>query len=169
MRQLNFKKDWKEDKAWVDLFEPAIKKICAEVFIHAAPKRIDMEEATDLLVLEIKPITIACRVRRYKYYPDFSDEFTMRRSRPSGKKSEISKIIEGWGDYYFYGFSNKFEDGSGFESYTIFDLRIFRRELILHGYKKHLKFSRQNNKNGSSDFLAFKLNCFPEDFFIKEA
>lgn len=163
-------KDWKEDKNWVDLFEPTIKRILGNTFIKTASKRIDMEEATDLLVLELKPLTIACRIRRYDYYFkwDYKNELTIRLNRPSGKKSEFKKICEGWADYYFYGFSNQYEDGSGFKSYSIFDLKVFRREWIFNNWKHHLKFKKQINKDSSSEFFAFKISCFPKDFVLNK-
>ena len=168
-RKLNFKKDWKEDKEWVDLFEPKIKEICGRIFITTAPRRLDIEEATDLLVLEIKPLTIACRVRRHNYYFQFDNknEFTIRKTRPSGYKSEFAKICEGWGDYYFYAFSNGYENGSGFRLYTLFNLKVFRREWIFNNWKKHLRFKEMKNKDGSSNFYAFKIKPFPQDFIMK--
>ena len=39
----------------------------------------------------------------------YGSEFTIRAGRPSGAKTELTKIIEGWGDYFFYGFADPTE------------------------------------------------------------
>jgi len=157
--------DWTKSKKWADRFMPEIKSILGRMFINESTMQMDAEEGTDLIVLEIRPVRIACRIRQYRYYERYPDEFTIRRRRPSGAKSEMMKIIEGFGDYYLYGFSNKEE--TALQAYSILDLGVFRRELILHHWKKHLKYSQQNNRDGSSDFLAFTKSSFPPDLIIR--
>ena len=58
----------------------------------------DAERNTDLIVLKLDAVRIACRVRNHEYITRYGDEFTIRAERPSGVKTELAKIIDGWGD-----------------------------------------------------------------------
>lgn len=156
---------FKEDKRRVDIFEPVIKSICGRVFIGTADKEADCHEATDLLILEIKPIRIACRVRRFSYLNKYGDEFTIRAKRPNGNPTELEKILEGgWCDYNFYGFAN--EEDTKLQRWFIGDLRIFRREYFRYLQGKPTIFTpiKNTNGDGSSDFEAYKIASLPDEF-----
>jgi len=140
--------NWKEDKKWSDKFLPEIKRILGENLIKEPPN-------TDLIVLKLESIRIACRIRKFNYFEKFRNEFTIRAGRPSNKKVELTKIIEGWGDYLFYGFSNKEETGLIY--WKIIDLNKFRlyfnRFLVKNnGY---LPGKKQQNFDNSSYFYIF--------------
>lgn len=146
---------WEADKRWSDIFLPEIKRIIGETFIVEPPKEEDEERNTDLIVLKFDSIRIACRIRKNEYYKRYPDDFTIRAGRPSGTKTELTKIIEGWGDYLFYGFSDEYE--KTLSGWKIIDLNAFRlffnRYIARHkgeipGHKKH-------NTDGSSYFLTF--------------
>ena len=168
MNQINLKidRDYNFDRERSDKFEPLLKKIIGETFLVNDPQR-DMHQATDLLILTAKPLTFACRVRTYEQYlrPGYKHQFTIRSRRPSGEKTEIDKIIEGFGDYFLYGFSNPKNDGSGLMQWFIGDLRVFRRELILRGLDKLGK--ELPNQDRSSYFYVFEIRDFPKDFLKK--
>jgi hypothetical protein len=102
---------WQADKRWSDKFLRDIKRILGEHLIGEPPMEEDAERNTDLIVLRMDAVRIGCRVRKHKYRDSYQDEFTIRAGRPSGVKTELAKIIEGWGDYFFYGFSNEDETG----------------------------------------------------------
>jgi hypothetical protein len=154
-------KKWEELKAWSDKYLPEIKRHIGEHLI-SEPKDIteDSTHNTDLVVLELKAVRIACRVRKDKYRERYGNEFTIRSGVPSGNKTELSKIIEGWGDYFFYGFA----DASNLTQWFIGDLKAFRlwfnRELwkmdkgLMPGIEQH-------NLDGSSDFRIFNKNAIP--------
>ena len=155
MNQRNFE----TDKRRVDKFEPQIKRICGEVFIKTAPKKVDCKEATDLLVLDLNPIRIACRVRYYEDLFKYFNEFTMRVSRPSGVKTELEKILNGWCGYNFYGFADKSD--TYIKQWFIGDLSVFRDEYSA------LKLSGKIEKRTNSDetkFCAFKIKDLSEKF-----
>ena len=165
-------RNFQVDKERVDRFENEIKRICGEIFIDTSPCRIDCEEATDLLLLEIKPVRIACRVREYRYWLNYSNEFTIRASRPNRCETELQKIISGWCDYNFYGFAD--ETDTKLFSWFIGDLKVFRKEfnraLWIQNKKieaPSIKWMERSNKDGSSKFLAFQLDSFPSDFIVK--
>lgn len=159
-----------ENRKWSDLFIPQLKRELGEAFINIAPEYKDTQEATDLIVFGVGSLCFACRVRRFEYFERYKNQFTIRLKLPDYKKSELDKIVkEEFGDYYFYGFSNKYNNGSGFIKFIIFDLKIFREYL---GYLKRSDrkecWEKRSNVNNSPDFLAFKINCFPPEMIIKE-
>jgi hypothetical protein len=120
---------WKRDKERTDPFLPTVKSILGRVLIADAPIEVDQKQATDLLVLTLAPFTIGVRIRdAAKYLRRYPYEFTIRRNRPSGAKSEFAKIAEGWGDFLFYGFGD-FETHK-LLAYTVIDLKAFRAHLI---------------------------------------
>jgi len=147
--------DWHEDKRWSDRFLPEIKAILGGQLIGEPPIEEDAERNTDLIVLKMEAVRIACRIRRYSYYEKYANEFTLRVGRPSGIKTELTKVIEGWGDYFFYGFAD--EDEKKLAAWRIGDLKKFRlwfnRQLTKN--KGIVPGMAKINKDGSSDFIAF--------------
>ena len=113
------------------------------------------------MVLKLDAVRIGCRVRKNHYIAQYGDEFTIRSGRPSGVKTELTKIIEGWGDYLFYGFCD--ENEKSLEKWFIGDLKAFRiyinRELVKNAGK--LPGDGKCNKDNSSSFISFKKNAIP--------
>lgn len=156
---------WTEDKKWSDRFIPEIKAIVGNYILDIAPADDDRERNTDLIVLGVNAARIACRVRRWNYMP-YSDEFTIRTHRPRGTKTELAKIIEGWGDYVFYAISDREENSLA--CYILGDLRVFRTWFVrkLWENKGVIPGRKKNNTDGSSSFLAFKIDEMPSEFII---
>jgi len=150
---------WQIDKRWSDRFLPEIKRILGEYLIAEAPFDEDAEHNTDLIVLRLAAVRIACRVRKHEYIARYGGEFTIRSGRPSGAKTELTKIIEGWGDYLFYAFSDDAE--LHLAKWILGDLRAFRlfinRELAA-GRKPWLA---KDNHDNSSSFLCFQYSVMP--------
>jgi len=151
---------WKENKRWSDRFLPEIKRILGERFIGEPPYEEDAEHNTDLIVLKLEPLRFGCRVRRNQYVDRYGDEFTIRAGRPSGAKTELTKIIEGWGDYLFYGFSDSEE--KTLAQWAIIDLKVFRAWHSRQLYIGEHPGIGNANVDGSSSFIAFKLSEMPE-------
>ncbi len=147
---------WERDKQWSDRFIPEIKGILGQYLIGEA-KEEDQERNTDLIVLKMEVVRIACRIRQFKYLERYGNEFTVRSKRPGGTKTELTKIIEGWGDYLFYGFSDELE--KNLFKWTLIDLKRFRlwfnREIIR---TKNIPGIEQKNIDQSSNFIAFKIS-----------
>ena len=158
---------WQQDKRWSDRFLPEIKSILGTCLIGEPPCEDDQERNTDLIVLKMEAVRIACRVRRYAQLEKYYDQFTIRSGRPSGTKTELTKIIEGWGDYFFYGFSDETENS--LIIWYLADLKVFRvwfmRKLIEN--KGKLPGMAQKNKDNSSVFHAFTFDELPPNFIIK--
>jgi len=146
-------KDWTADKRWSDKFLPQIKRILGEQLIGEPPLEEDQEHGTDLIVLKMDAVRVACRVRRHEYLARYGDEFTIRKGRPNGTKTELTKIIEGWGDFFFYGFSN--EQETDLAQWLLGDLkalRLFINRNLCAGKKPWIE---KGNADGSSDFACF--------------
>ena len=157
---------WKTDKKWSDRFLPEIKSILGQHLIGEPPVEEDQERNTDLIVLRMEAVRIACRVRRSDYYPKFKDEFTIRACRPSGCLTELAKIISGYGDYFFYAICDPAE--KTFLTWHLCDLRLFRlwfnAKIVNNGGcmpGHHMK-----NNDGSSEFRVFKFSDLPSTFVI---
>lgn len=153
---------WREDKARAERHNPQIKSILGRLLIGEAPEQIDMHEATDLIVLRMDPVRIACRIRGWKFYERFGDGFTIRSYRPSGAQTELAKISGGFCDLYFYGFEDTEQERVG--AWVVLDLDVFR-----DAYKAYMAggrpmvVDRRDNTDGSSSFVGFRLSEFPTE------
>jgi len=161
---------WEDDKEWSDHFIPRIKSILGFYLIGEPPAEEDQVRNTDLIVLKMDAVRIACRVRK----PDsfrYKDEFTIRYSRPSGVKTELSKVIEGWGDYIFYGHGYIDEDDNyKLVAWGLGDLKVFRLWFVnyLVSNKGKLPGILRDNKDKSSKFYAYSWDSLPENFIVAQ-
>jgi len=148
-------KKWEDDKKWSDKFLHEIKGIIGQSLMSEPPVEEDRERNTDLVVLRMDAVRVACRIRRNEYLDRYSHEFTIRAGRPSGTKTELTKIIEGWGDYIFYGFAD--EDEESLAAWFLGDLNAFRlyHSKCLVRNKGILPGKYKNNTDNSSNFHAY--------------
>jgi len=170
-------KNWKDDKRWSDKFLPEIKQILGLHLISEPPIEEDAERNSDLMVLKLDAVRIGCRIRRPVnnrgewVFDKYKDEFTIRAQRPSGNKTELAKIIEGWGNYFFYGWCDLEE--KQLISWHLCDLNVFRLYFNIYLVNNKGKIPgelRQNSDKGknSSWLRIFKFNAFPEYFVIQD-
>ena len=157
---------WQDDKRWSDKFIPQIKSILGGYLIGEASQEEDTLRNTDLVVLQMEAKRIGCRVRRHQFAEDYSDEFTIRAGRPSGNETELSKVVSGWGDYFFYGFADTSE--SRLAAWLLGDLYVFRYwfNRYLAEHRGRAPGRRICNHDKSSDFLVFCIADLPERFVI---
>jgi len=158
-------KTCQDNKRWSDRFLPEIKRILGEHLIAESPVEEDLERNTDLIVLKLDAVRIASRVRRFRYCELYGHEFTIRSGLPSGNKTELTKIIEGWGDYLFYGFANDTE--TKIVHWVLGDLKVLR--LHIHQCLTDRKIpwvAQKNNFDGLSSFVSFRYSDLPADFLI---
>jgi len=140
-------------------FANQIKAVIGMTFIGQDPVA-DKEQATDFLVLDLNPIKVACRLRTYRYYEGFKDEFTIRSSLPTGNDTELQKIRKGFCDYMFYGFVDPEE--KKIIKYTIIDLDVFRDQ------EQGMMFEHCTNGGMDSDFIACRYSQFPANLVVKQ-
>ena len=75
---------------------------------------------------------IACRVRSDEYLARYPWDITIRSKLDSGVKTEFNKIVEGWGDWLFYGHAAR--DASTVEYWMLIDLAVWRETLLRRGF-----------------------------------
>lgn len=157
---------YKYDKEWSDKFLPEIKGILGMHLIGEPPVEEDQKRNTDLIVLKMDAVRIACRVRDPKYIK-YKADFTIRYSRPSGAKTELAKVIEGWGDYIFYGHG---DDEHKLVAWGLGDLKVFRLwyvyYLVKHGGVKPGVL--RDNRDKSSTFYAYRWDSLPNNFIVAQ-
>ncbi len=156
--------DWKKDKQWSDRFLNEIKQILGLHLIAEPPIEEDAERNTDLIVLHMAPFRVGCRVRKFRYLERYGEQFTIRAGRPSGIKTEMTKIIEGWGRYFFYGFAD--EEEKRLSAWMLGDLNVFRRWYNVELYNHRRPGQARDNHDNSSCFLAFAIHDLPPEFIV---
>ncbi|WP_372572683.1 hypothetical protein [Ruegeria jejuensis] len=149
------------NRSWSDQFLPEIRRIVGGHLLKAAPDPLDHFQATDLVTLDAKDMRIAARVRRPGYSMLYPNQFTIRAQVPSGAETELSKIVNGYGDWMFYGHAGV--DGLSLQNWWLIDLRAFRAALIRHGANgSFIRMGDKRNPDGTC-FKWFDIQSFPDD------
>lgn len=157
---------WEKDKQETDLFLPMVKAICAAYVLSEAPLEEDREHNTDLMVLAADGLRIAVRIRTPRYWKLYPHDFTLRDSRPSGQLTEWAKVLQGFGDYFFYGFRS--EEPPHLLAFGLLDLPTFR--TWVEHYMQHWgEFPGRGNipnGDGSSTFRAIQWKAVPPEAIL---
>lgn len=140
-------------------FHKMLKAILGNYFI-VQDHTLDIKEGTDFTVFMINPFRVGIRLRRFKYWHKFKNEFTIRYCLPSGIDTEYHKIMAGSVDYILYGFLNQQE--TKIIQYFIGDLNIFRV------YEPEPIDIIPNKPIHDSDFAAYSLMSLPKEFILKK-
>lgn len=149
------------NRHWSDRFIPEIRRIVGAHLLSIAPDHMDMRQATDLLMLDGRDVRIAARVRRHGYAGKFPYDFTIRSRLPSGNRTELAKIVDGEGDWLFYGHANAEE--TGFDLWWLLDLRAFRAGLIRQASNGYPISSGDRRNADGTCFKWFDIRSFPSE------
>ena len=152
------------DFDWQRGLIPEVKRVLANYLIGEAPAEEDMERNTDLIVIRLDPVRVACRLRRFEYASRYPDQFTIREGRPSGAQTELAKVLSGWGDYIFYGFANR--DASALAGWMLGSLTAFRLWHARETWAGRRPGLQKPNQDGSSTFRAYNIGDLPGDFLV---
>jgi hypothetical protein len=160
---------WQDDKGWSDQFMPDIKAVLGQNLLGEASREDDAKHATDLVVLQMKDLRIGVRMRRRKYADNarYIEQFTLRTERSSGTQTELAKIIEGWGDYYFYGFEGQEYGRLGI--WHLIDLKKFRigyMRLLVECERGNCPGEPIKNADGKSTGCGFSYKLFSAELVI---
>lgn len=148
-----------ENRNWSDRFLPEIKQLIGGHLLATAPDAFDHMQATDLMMLEARDMRVAARVRRPGFARRYPHQFTIRSAVASGRQTELSKIVNGKGDWMFYGHSNAAQ--TGLDAWWLIDLRAFRAGLIRHtANTPQIIMGDQSNADGTH-FKWFDVRSFP--------
>ncbi|HET7572127.1 MAG TPA: hypothetical protein VFJ77_05595 [Gaiellaceae bacterium] len=155
---------YRVDRAWSDRFVPELKRIAGEHLIGEAPEEEDRERGTDLIVLRLEPVRIACRVRRPAHLVPYGHQFTIRTSRPSGARTELRKIVAGWGDYLLFGFADR--DEQHLAQWFLGDLNVFREWRADEQARTHREPGTLRTNPDGTRFRAYGVDDLPAGFVV---
>lgn len=156
--RLDVQRDWN----WSDGYLPEVRRIlmqnAALLFdVEIASTYQDVKEATDLLLTVGGQKHIAVRLRRAEYgYRDL----TIRASRSSGSRTELSKIRAGYGDLYLYGWTT----GWAISEWMLVDLALVRDSGLLN-----LNWRMTMNRDQATGFISIPYTTLHEYGCIKAA
>lgn len=147
--------EYSKDRAWSDRYIPAIKRIVGPLLLDETSFAIDTKQASDLMVFTARDMRIAARVRRPGFAERYPFEFTIRARRDNGVETELSKIVNGWADWMFYGHAG---DDGRIVRWWVIDLDAFRASLI----RARGSIIMGNKDNGDGTYFKwFDLRSFP--------
>jgi len=155
------------NRAWSDQFLPEIRRIVGPHLLVPSPLEVDREQAADLIVLRARDMAVAARVRRCGYADEYPYDvyFTVRSRLDNGCKTEMAKLMEGWGDWMFYGHAG-LAPGS-VDRWWLIDLHLWRERLLREGFAQGWKHLAKQQSNGDgTHFLAFDLRAFKPSILI---
>ncbi|WP_228060374.1 MULTISPECIES: hypothetical protein [unclassified Coleofasciculus] len=148
------------DRQWSDCYIPAIKAIVGQYLLVESPLEVDQQQAADLMVLNARNLTIACRIRRPGYADRYPYQFTIRSRTASGATTELQKITNGWGDWMFYGHAAP-EPGININHWFLINLRNWRAHMIRRD-RSAIRYGEKSNPDGTY-FTWFDLSTFPPE------
>lgn len=153
------------DRRWSDRFIPEIQRIVGPFLLRPSSFNVDTQQAADLVLLKARGMDIAARVRRSGYADRYPFEFTIRSGRDTGAKTELAKLMEGFGDWLFYGHSCDSE--KVISRWFLIDLHVWRESLLRHGYKSGWgKLARAKSNSDGTHFIAFDVRDFQPHLLI---
>jgi hypothetical protein len=162
---VSWREEYEANRAWSDHFLDEIRDTIAGTkqawrrHLTVSTEDQDRHEASDLVVLATGDLRIACRVRRPRRDRKFWHDFTIRTM---GRKTELQKICDGMGDWYFYAHAKHKGAPHIIVGWSLLDLSVFRAQM---GTSGKVKYKRRKNLDGSS-FVAFDIRSFPDNFVI---
>ena len=147
------------DRVYADQFLPEIARLIAPFLLAPTPELIDRRQCADLMVVHGHDRRIAVRVRRPGYAQQYPHQFTLRCQRDTGTETELAKVINGWGDWMFYGHASF--DEQTIETWWLIDLCAFRAALIREA-RNGARLNWGDTPNGDgTHFRWFDIRSFP--------
>ncbi len=124
------------NRAFSDYYLPQVVEILKRNAVHivtisVAPEEQDKRQATDM-VIEVTGGRVAVRVRRAQY--KFRD-LTIRSHSFGGRKTELEKLREGYGDWYLYCWAS---DDGNIGEWILVDINKMRSSGILAAQRKQI-------------------------------
>ena len=136
---------------------PQVNRILTEqarymVRFELAGEVQDTKQATDMVMTIAGGTTIAVRIRRPMPTGKVYRDLTIRAQMASGAETEYHKIKAGWGDWYFYAWTNEPTPGL-IDEWILVDLHKMRTAKLFDTPRKLW----ENKGAGDSKFYAYGL------------
>ena len=151
------------DRQWSDRFIPSLKQVVGPYLLVTSSFDQDTKQASDLVVLNVMPKQIACRVRRPGFYDKYGTQFTIRYERASGTETEFAKIAKGFADWMLYAHAADNQGNLCF--WVLLDLNVFRKIYREHKAQT-VKSGVTPNQDGTTSFAWFDMTSFPPELVI---
>lgn len=126
------------EKSMMPQVKELLKKHAAHIIrIDTATEEQDTQQATDL-VLRVDSGTIAVRVRDLDTFKNKAwRDLTIRTQVRSGGRTEIHKLRDGWGDWYFYAWAEGATRGEKrIKEYMLLDIHKIRAKGLLEALEQ---------------------------------
>lgn len=117
---------------------------------HHASQLQDFNQATDV-VLTMDNVHIAVRIRK----PDCQYRDITLRGKNNGQKTERDKILDGYGDLYFYGWTQHRVGQIELCEWVLIDLDKVRETNLLNRPYEH-----RDNVDGRNPFITIPISVF---------
>lgn len=141
------------EKSMMPQVKALLKKHAAHIIrIDTATEEEDTRQATDL-VLRVDSGTIAVRIRRLETMVKVKDkrDLTIRTRAHGGGRTEFDKIRDGWGDWYFYAWSQK----NQIAEYMLLDIQRIRSSGLLDALQNRQAIP---NVGDNTEFKAISID-----------
>ena len=143
------------------------KALLGLVLFTAANNDEDINRNTDLMLRQPGGHRISHRMRSSEYFERYPMDFLIRCHRSMTNRTEIHKLMAGWGDYLFFCFAN--EDNTNFLQWFVGDLNILREYIfryILTRPANDWPGQRVANKDDGTEARAISILHLPPEFII---
>ena len=138
---------------WQQQYIPAVVQTVAPFLIHVSTPAVDRQEAGDLMLSFPRNGTIAVRLRTPEA-AKFAGDITLRSRTRNNMPSEVTKIVEGKADFYFYGHVNEQEE---IWHWYFLDCNKMRAEFIRRPDILRKAFGRQIQNPDGTQFIAINV------------
>lgn len=138
---------------WQQAFIPQVVNLVAPHLIQVSTHEVDCNEAGDLVIVFPKNGTVSVRLRTPDMPQRYLGDVTLRSRTRHGGKSEVSKIIDGKADFFFYGHVNNVKN---IWYWHLLDCQLMRAEFIRRPYI--LRNAAQNEKINNDGTAFISLN-----------
>ena len=154
---------YKNDREWSDRFLSHVYKIVGPLLMEPASFELDAKQSTDLIVIKARDMRIGVRIRRPGFFDRFPNDITIRSARDTGTETELLKIMKGFGDWMFYGHSDKSE--KSLVAWCLMDLNMWRYAMMTDRYTNQAHRKQISNRDGTH-FVAFDVTKMPQGVLI---
>lgn len=154
---------FEDDFHWQERFRGHFSEIARLVCqVEVAAPEDDWKRNTDfILTMKKASLTISARARRAKYSKLYADTFSIRLRRESGARTEMAKLLDGYGDILIYGFESK-PGSDRLYPWLLADLDTLRQYIRDGG-----RYEPKPNGDGTTAAYFYLADMAPE--FIVES
>ena len=144
---------FKEQFEWQKRFIPEVVNLIAPHLIQVSSHEVDCNEAGDLVIRFPRNGTVAVRLRKPSA-SRYVGEMTLRSKTRYNNTSEVTKIVDGFADFYFYG---HVDDAENIWHWYLLDCQKMRAEFIRRPHILHNAMTRQIFNPDGTGFIAFDV------------